>query len=256
MNLRNYISLGLICVYASSIVFGNLYYKRSVVETNSEETRIEFDFEENFLNWSFVEIPLSKEVKNKLGNGEIKNGLFSSTQSEIQVRYFLGKWDPSNPKQMAVVSHTPDICWVGAGWKPVNLGQPNTTYILPGGTDSVEEINKDIIGIEFQTRVFEHVLSKEKELAMWCTLVDGRPIREPKVLNDSQIFLSKSVFKSVLGSFRNSQLSVHRFYVALLERKAWSGPKSFLRISMPLNRNQWSSEHKTLIEFAQNSLKK
>jgi hypothetical protein len=253
MNLRYYTSLGLICVYASSIVFGNFYYKQSVVETNSEENRVAFDFNDSFLNWSYVEIPLTKEVLNKLGNGEIKNGVFSNTQSGIQVRYFLGKWDPSNPKQMAVVSHTPDICWVGAGWKPVNLGQPNTTYILPGSSNSVEEKNNDIIGIEFQTRVFEHVLSKERELAMWCTLVDGRPIREPKVLNDSQTFLGKSVFKRVLGSFRNSQLAVHRFYTALVERKAWTGPKSFLRISTPLNQNQWSSEYENLIEFAQNS---
>jgi hypothetical protein len=248
MCLKKLLSIGLACIYLSSIIFANLYFSKNEDRNVSENNKVDIKFKNIFSDWSFDENPLSEEVLNKLGNGDIKNGVFRNSQSSLQVRYFLGKWDPSNPKQMAVVSHTPDICWVGAGWKAIDLDQPSVTYIpwLDAGSGKTLEI-------EFQTRVFEHVLSKERELAMWCTLVDGRPIVEPKIIDENNMVLSKNLFKRALGSLRNSQLALNRFHTALTERKSWSGPKTFLRISMPLSDGTWSNEYENLIEFSKAS---
>ena len=40
------------------------------------------------------------------------------------VRVFLATWHAETGHGLNLVQHTPDICWVWGGWKPVELGQP------------------------------------------------------------------------------------------------------------------------------------
>jgi hypothetical protein len=38
------------------------------------------------------------------------------------MRVFFATWSPDQGRDLSVIQHTPDICWVGAGWKPIDAG--------------------------------------------------------------------------------------------------------------------------------------
>lgn len=155
---------------------------------------------------------------------------------------FMGTWDASNSKQMGVVAHTPDICWVGVGWIPVSLGQPNST-----------ELDFHGVKLPFELRVFQAGDSSRREMAMWCTLISGQVFEE-----SSRFAASRPVTNTVpaegydAGKNQGAASRAHsagQFIRILQNRIAGDGSKQFVRFSTPVDRD-WKRSLEELRGFA------
>ncbi len=157
---------------------------------------------------------------------------------------FMGTWDAANSKQMGVVAHTPDICWVGVGWVPVALGQPNSTELELNG-----------VKLPFELRVFQvgDSSSSRREMAMWCTLISGQVFEE-----STRFAASRPVTNSVPGEAYDAGKnqgaasrahSAGQFIRILQNRIAGDGSKQFVRFSTPLDRD-WKRSLEELRGFA------
>lgn len=108
----------------------------------------------NIAGYTFVPEPASDDVKQALGTEKIVSGTFVRTaefvrtqESEVsrqksaltsdirpltsetaplpdRVTVFLASWTARDKPGLTALQHTPDICWVGSGWKPIDTGQP------------------------------------------------------------------------------------------------------------------------------------
>ena len=241
----------LIC-YVLCLCTGKLWYVESNTKSDSKETQFSIDFKPQLDEWGFKEEILSQSILDRLGNGNIKNGFYINDQSGERLSFFLGEWDPNNKRQMSVVTHTPDVCWVGAGWIPVHLGQPNKTlFKLVSESKSKSPIpssTKEKLYF-LETRVFEHALTHQKELAMWFTVIDRRIINEPNLIDFKTTEDHLASRGKTFAALRNSQNSAHRFLTALKERKSWSGKKMFYRVSIPVYEEDWELSYLKIKEW-------
>jgi hypothetical protein len=118
--------------------------------------------------WRFLPEPISAQAQEILATTNLFSGTYSNARGD-RVTVFLGTWDANNPKQMSVVGHTPDVCWVGAGWEPVAGGHPDKLHVAFG-----------TISIPFEARTFLTPDKHSRELTAWCTLVSGQLFEEEK----------------------------------------------------------------------------
>lgn len=232
-------------VYATCLLGGKIWYLEHSNETEKVKVPFKIKFQSQFGNWNFVEEKLSESIMDRLGHGDIQNGFYTNQESSERFYFFLGEWDPDNARQMSVVSHTPDICWVGAGWRPINLGQPDKTLFtlnINGESDALKHRENEQQYF-LETRVFEHALTQQKELAMWITIIDGRIVNEPRLFDLASSESNTIMDGKSLGALRNSQNSIHRFLTAIQERKTWNGKKLFYRVSAPVYEEDWESAY-------------
>lgn len=147
--------------------------------------------------YRFESQPLSQHALTLLATPDILNGVFLGTNGtkEAEYRLFLASWQPKAGKGLSNVRHTPDICWVDVGWRPLELGQPPQTVLWLSSANEVhphasssERIiadrappNSDVgsfIRIPFECRVFEAPDRIHRELVVWCTFVGGQIFEE------------------------------------------------------------------------------
>jgi hypothetical protein len=122
---------------------------------------------------------------------------------------------------MAVVQHTPDICWVGVGWEPVASSYPRTILLTNG----------EGAQLPFQARLFRNPANHQIEATLWCTLVNGIPYdgdepAAPAATGTANPKIAQSIAKATMA--------LDQFGRALDSRRRSRGVKQFLRISMPL----------------------
>lgn len=110
--------------------------------------------------------PISPNEQGALATTNLISGTFTGTNSE-EIRVFFADWSGSDGKSLSVVQHTPDLCWVKAGWQPVNLGQPEKMAIQFGTTN-----------LDFECRAFETPGGAVRQLVVWATLIGGKPFQE------------------------------------------------------------------------------
>ena len=155
---------------------------------------------------------------------------------------FMGTWDTANSKQMGVVAHTPDICWVGVGWVPVALGQPNSTEL---------EING--VKLPFELRVFQAGESTHREMAMWCTLISGQVFEESTRFAASRPLSTEAPAEGYdPGKNQGAASRAHsagQFVRILQNRIAGDGSKQFVRFSTAVDRD-WKRSLEDLRGFA------
>jgi exosortase len=86
----------------------------------------------------------------------------------VQITFYLAYWRAGQAPVSLVASHTPDACWPGTGWKPVDLPETRESVSVGGRQIAPAEARKFISG-EFPQYVW-----------FWH-LYDGRPIafRDP-----------------------------------------------------------------------------
>ncbi len=92
---------------------------------------------------------------------------------------FAAEWTAAHAQGMTVVQHTPDICWVGAGWKPTEIGQPKQVESrFPSFRTRLKRSPRlrrtscrSNAACSFRPRTFT-------ELVLWGTLVSGRVLPE------------------------------------------------------------------------------
>ena len=171
--------------------------------------------------WSYVPEPVSEQARDILATTNLFNGTYTNAEGG-RVTVFLGTWDANNPKQMSVVGHTPDVCWVGAGWEPIAGGHPDKLQVA-FGTNS----------IPFEARTFLTPDKRSRELTLWCTLVSGQAFEE------EGRFELPDRFKQASGKERQGPGARHnlksRLTKVLTQRVPGSGSKQFIRFSTSSN---------------------
>jgi hypothetical protein len=171
--------------------------------------------------WRFVPEPVSAQAQEILATTNLFSGTYSNARGE-RVTVFLGTWDANNPKQMSVVGHTPDVCWVGAGWEPVAGGHPDKLNVA-FGTNS----------IPFEARTFLTPDKHSRELTAWCTLVSGQLFEEEKRFEMPDDLRAASRGERQASGSRHTLKS--RLTRVITERIPGNGSKQFVRFSTPAN---------------------
>jgi len=169
--------------------------------------------------YHFKNEPLSEQAARTLATTNLFNGTFYGPKGE-RVTAFIGEWSAENSQEMSVVSHTPDICWVGAGWMPVANEHPSQVEFDFGPNR-----------IPFEVRTFRPPGPGQRELTVWCTLVNGQLYGElsrfvPPSAKEDNAMLRRD--------FTARRLGAAHFVNALRSRTAGSGDKQFVRFSAPL----------------------
>ena len=169
-----------------------------------------------------------------LATTNLFNGDFIGPKGE-KFTAFMGTWDAADSKQMSVVAHTPDVCWVGAGAVPVSVGHPDKLELQFQGER-----------IPFEVRTFR-MPNQQLELTAWCTLVSGQVFAEserfelkegdPEDRRDRQAQAARRV---VRGNFLRM----------IRERVPGNGSKQFVRFSTAL-KGDWQPALERLQQFAQ-----
>ncbi|MEO8425604.1 MAG: hypothetical protein ABI651_00695, partial [Verrucomicrobiota bacterium] len=187
-------------------------------------------------NYTFKPEPIGEAAIEILGTTNLVNGIFTD-ESKERIGVFLAKWHAGDGQRLAATQHTPDLCWVGVGWTPENLGQPESIILRFEGRD-----------VPFECRVFKSPDSSSNELVVWCTLIGGR------VMPEAARFRSTSdVTKWNYVVFRGKRFFANAWR-ELKQRSATKGDKQFVRCSVRLH-GGWSGAVKQLQAFGPRWLK-
>ncbi|MHC1767846.1 MAG: hypothetical protein AB9869_26835 [Verrucomicrobiia bacterium] len=194
----------------------------------------------NLAGHTFTPEPLTKTAMDILATDDLVNGTFTpvaatepgSDPATQVVRVFRANWSAKSGQGMTVVQHTPDVCWVGAGWKPIDLGQPKQVEIeIPVTPDSAapNEFPKSV-RLPFECRVFRSPDGQAQELVLWCTLVSGRVLPEQSRFDPGQP-LGHELTERERQAAAGRRLSAGYFSEALKNRLPTRGNKQFVRLS-------------------------
>ena len=92
--------------------------------------------------WTVEEQGIAETAEMKRAVGELLNfddAIFLSyRRGGRQFDVYAAYWRPGKMSQRLVAGHTPDVCWVGAGWRKVSIrsqqaGTENPTWPAAGG---------------------------------------------------------------------------------------------------------------------------
>jgi hypothetical protein len=206
------------------------------------ETAYTFSFRESPAGWTYQAFPVDPTAVEILSTTNLVNGIFRPEGKRgPEFGVFMGTWDAAVSKQMGVVAHTPDICWVGAGFVPVSLGQPGSTELEFNGTR-----------VPFELRAFKAPDGSFHELTLWCTLVSGQ-VYEESVRFEPETPRAGNGAKDAL-TLRDESSRVHlrsQFLRILGNRIPGDGSKQFVRYSTRIEDRNWEPALKRLKDFAQ-----
>jgi hypothetical protein len=153
---------------------------------------------------------------------------------EAGFRVFAANWSPRRLLGLGVVQHTPDICWVGAGWLPVDLGQPEQVELelLALVADGRRNAPRSL-KVPFECRAFRSPDGRSKELVMWCTLVGGHVLPESSRFRASKTAVSAHPAENDQERqfAAGRRLSADYFVQAVRKRLRAQGAKQFFRLS-------------------------
>lgn len=100
--------------------------------------------------WTVVEKPIAETPEMKKAVGELLNyddGIYVDYQNSVGDVFsvYLAHWNPGKMSARLVAGHTPDVCWVGNGWRMVdrNLAftpATGTSEILPPAQWGIYEL--------------------------------------------------------------------------------------------------------------------
>lgn len=186
------------------------------VATPVREDSLEFQPRAQLPGTEFKPMPIDERDMEVLANTNLLSGRFSSKDAGDFIVFF-GDWRATSARQMNVVQHTPDICWVGGGWVAVDVGQPSKIEIDFGGRK-----------IPFECRAFRAPRSDHVELTVWCTLVSGQLFEEGERFEAEQD-LKKDVRTRQASA--NRRRGSEQFFRVLRERIPGDGSKQFVRFS-------------------------
>jgi hypothetical protein len=202
----------------------------------TRETGYRLEARNNVPNYAFKPEPIGEATIEILGTTNLVNGVFTNLSKEV-VGVFLANWHAGDGQRLAVTQHTPDLCWVGVGWTPENLGQPENIMLSFEGRD-----------VPFECRAFKAPNSSSDELVVWCTLIGGR------VMPEAARFRSTSdVTRLNYLVFRGKRFFANAWR-ELKQRSTTKGDKQFVRCSVTLH-GDWSESIKQLQAFIPRWLK-
>ena len=181
----------------------------------------------------FKNEPVEAEARETLATTNLLNGIYYNSDHRFYA--FAADWLAKDARQMSVVQHTPDICWVGAGFELVDLGQPTTIPVNFGGQT-----------VPFECRIFKVPKSEHYEMVFWCTLVSGQ------ILEEGNRFVSRPEAGTAEERHNaNGRLrAAAQFVRTVTGRLRGDGSKQFVRFSAPVVKD-WKATAETLKQFAQ-----
>jgi hypothetical protein len=119
---------------------------------------------EDVPQWSLTYSPVAETAEMKRAVGEILN--FDDavhavyTSGEMHVAIYAAYWSPGKMSHRLVAGHTPDVCWVGAGWKP---------QVPPKSVDHTVAAS---VTLPLEYRVYR--LRDRTEHVVFCHIIGGK----------------------------------------------------------------------------------
>jgi hypothetical protein len=193
--------------------------------------------------WKFATVPVGESAEKLLVADHIVNGEFLGPE-QADVRAFSAKRYAEKANEIGLFVHTPDRCWVEAGWQ-----------IEPTAPDA-REIELYGAKIPVERRVF--AAGGNRELVYFFGLVGGRPL--PYRLDHNLSVGMRSTLRDTTEkeSAARTDKSMARasdahFWERLWDsfkgRREFTGPKQFVRISTPIRSEDIGIADKCLEKF-------
>jgi hypothetical protein len=211
--------------FFSGTVFAAWAWFHIGVEQNPEDG-IRLQVSTNVPGYTFKPEPISEGAIAILGTTNFINGVFYKDDSDNPnadaIKVFFATWEAKDGKGLTVLHHTPDICWVGVGWKWVDMGYPPQAAI---------PMNSEML--LFECRSFQAPNSINTELVLWTTLIGGRVLPEQSLFRTAP---SHSDGKA-LQTFSSRNLNAQHLVTSISRRLPARGAKQFIRFSAATNRD-------------------
>lgn len=197
-------------------------------------TRYEFGATNAISGYRFRTEAVGEEAVETLATTNLFNGAFWNDAGERFI-VFMGDWREKSARQMSVIQHTPDICWVGSGWSPVDLGQPDRIAIELNG-----------VTLPFECRAFRAPKGDDIELTAWCALANGQVFEEGgRFTGSTSNYMERRAGLREAGRRR----ALTSFFNAVRQRIPAEGTKQFVRFSAPV-KGDWRITAAQLKMFA------
>lgn len=231
MKMRRYFTVLLPALFFGLIVAARAWFW-SAPSTPTEFLR--FTVNREPANWKFVPEPVGEVAQGILATTNLFNGTFVGPEGQ-RITAFAAHWLAESSEAMSVVQHTPDICWVGAGWKPSLAGQPERVQLAVGER-----------AIPFECRVFTPPGGHGQELVLWSTLVGGSLIEETDRWSIEQ---STEVDSRTRWDWAGRRVGANQFVKNVLQRRRGVGEKQFVRFSTSMT-DGWQAALERMKTFA------
>lgn len=222
------------CVVAIALFFlvcvGGAYAWFHCGEKERQIT-IRFALHPNIPGYKYRSEFISPNELSSLATTNLISGTFSGKNAG-EIRVFFANWDDFNGKNLSVVQHTPDLCWVKAGWQPVDLGQPEKMTLQFGTTN-----------LDFECRAFQAPGGTIRQLVIWATLVGGKPFQESWRFSTHP---AADSHKAWIQADRS--LAANQFFQSLINRVPAERSKQFVRCSTPIE-GDWQKAFEILRTF-------
>jgi exosortase len=192
--------------------------------------RYAFQLHNPVLGYTFKPDPVPESAIESLETTNLLNGRFIGDNEEIIA--FAANWGPE--ADLNVVHHTPDICWVGVGWRSLDIGQPKTVSLLLNGKE-----------MPFECRVFISPNGLSKQLVIWCTLLGGVVLDEGLRWSTEQAGMTAKSRSTDAGR----RVAMNHFVAVLKDRIPADRRKQFLRLSSSFAGDHWEAGLKRLESF-------
>ena len=183
-------------------------------------------------------MPLGERVSGILATTNLLNGHFLGARAN-RISVFQASWEAGHGTRAEVLGHTPELCWVGRGFRVQHMGEP--TEVLFGISDRL---------IPFQCRIFQDPTTGNPEITIWAVSLDGRwdeiVYGIPPELVDGMDRPS-----TYAGEFLRALVTRWDFLRRSMNHPfTQSARKQFVRLSQPLT-GDWQTAIQELEIFAQ-----
>jgi hypothetical protein len=184
--------------------------------------------------YKFKALPVGEQAIETLATTNLVNGQFEG-QGEDRFIVFAADWAARGDKQMSVLAHTPEICWVGAGFSLMDLGEPPFMEVEISGQK-----------VPFECRVFRAPDQHSVEMVAWCSVVSGQWLEEGFRFQPNR----KQSGDGLLRQSENARArGMNSLVKALVNRQSGDGTKQFVRFSTGV-RGDWNESYQRLQKFA------
>lgn len=199
--------------------------------TNSRQSTLRYQARPRLEGYEYRTEPITPNEQSSLATTNLISGTFIGTNAQ-EIRIFFASWTESDGRNLSVVQHTPDLCWVKAGWQPVNLGQPEKMTLESGSTH-----------LDFECRAFEAPGGAIRQLVVWSTLIGGQPYQE-----SWRFQTSKPATPQTAWIQADRFLAANHFFQSVIHRTPSERSKQFVRYSIPFQED-WQTAFETLRSF-------
>ena len=194
-----------------------------------------FHVRQQVAGYEFVPEAVAEEAVEILATTNLFNGRFVREKRD-RFTVFAGEWTGRDAREMSVVQHTPDICWVTVGARPVDMGQPSVVEVPLAGEK-----------VAFECRVFNMGHDSIPEMTIWCATATGQVLMEGGRFSGEAT--SEWEKRKLMNHYTRIR-SMNTFLQAVKNRIPGDGSKQFVRLSTGVT-GDWRITLAQLKDFAQ-----